>query len=322
MAPLYQALRVEKTSAAAGWDASYNGGLDPEWTIMAVPHGGYVISHIIDACIHFQSGTLTPDPVHVTIHFLQSACVDKFDIHVRALKKGKMYTNLLAEFVQKGKVRITAHLMFGKLEPPKGSPSSYTRRLPLYQHPAAASVKPHEYPALTYGKHLDRTLDPEIAARNAPDAPNRTNEATHGGGGMEWGTWFTLKDKHERVTLSSLAVFADTLLNPPGHKLADFTNWFPTMVMTLEFKFPIPAAAAGRTVGAYSVSSALLAHPQNRHNTNVEIWSAPADVGEEGGEVREGWRGEQVCLLVASQMAMIMPMEVNRQRRVKDEAKL
>ncbi|KAF8906180.1 thioesterase-like superfamily-domain-containing protein [Mucidula mucida] len=310
MAPLYKAIHVERTTASA---ALYRGVIDPEWSIAAVPNGGYVISLIIEACMQFQAGTPTPDPIHVTAHFLQSATAGSpaFEIHIRVLKTGRLFTNFLAEFVQKGRTPITAHLMFGKLAPFAEKPSSYTRRLPLYRHPSTAPLRVNDlfYGALTYAPNIDCTLEPEIAARNEPDSPNRTCDDTHGGGGMEWGSWFTLKDLNERLTLPSLAIFADTLLNPPGHDLGALDSWFPTMVMTLEFKFPIPLPSkdhADRTVGAFSTGSTILAHPHKRHNTHVEIWSAPSNVGE--GEEREGWRSKQVCLAVASQMAMIRPL--------------
>jgi hypothetical protein len=86
-------------------------------------------------------------------------------------------------------------------------------------------------------------------------------------------------------------------------------RWFPTMVMTLEFKHPVPRPStvhAARTVGVYA-RTRFLAHPQNRHETYCEVWSAPADLGAAGAaESGDGWREKQVCLAVSTQMSLIV----------------
>ncbi len=60
--------------------------------------------------------------------------------------------------------------------------------------------------------------------------------------------------------------------------------------------------------------------PQGRHETYVELWSAPSDIGE-GIEV-DGWQDNQVCLAVANQMSLSLPMEVNLKQGSNDSAKL
>lgn len=66
-----------------------------------------------------------------------------------------------------------------------------------------------------------------------------------------------------------------------------------------------------RTVGLYS-QGRFINHPQGRHDVYVEVWSAPANVGEqrEGG-VKEGWREDQVCLAQGTQMALTVPIGWN-----------
>lgn len=49
--------------------------------------------------------------------------------------------------------------------------------------------------------------------------------------------------------------------------------------------------------------------PQGRHDAYVEIWTAPSNIGE-GKEV-DGWREEQVCLAISTQMALVVSMDVN-----------
>jgi len=72
-------------------------------------------------------------------------------------------------------------------------------------------------------------------------------------------------------------------------------------------------------VGLYS-SGRFLNDPQGRHDAYVEVWTAPCNIGE--GEMVRGWRDEQVCLAVSTQMALTIPMEVNHGRGKKDAAKL
>lgn len=94
------------------------------------------------------------------------------------------------------------------------------------------------------------------------------------------------------------------------------------MTLAIEFKSPIPPASkfhASRTVGLYS-SGRFLNDPHGRHDAYVEVWTAPCNIGE-GTEV-EGWREHQVCLAVATQMALTIPMEVNRRQAKKDDVKL
>lgn len=83
------------------------------------------------------------------------------------------------------------------------------------------------------------------------------------------------------------------------------------MTMTIEYKFPIPKASktqSNRTVGVFS-SSNFIHGSMGRHDIYTELWTAPCDVGV-GVEV-EGWRDQQVCLAVSTQMALTLPMARN-----------
>lgn len=89
-------------------------------------------------------------------------------------------------------------------------------------------------------------------------------------------------------------------------------SWFPTMTLAVDFKFPISKLTAEhsqRTAGLYS-SGRFVNNPQGRHDIYVEIWSAPSNIGE--GNAGDDWRDKQICLATATQMALIVPAEVNR----------
>ncbi|KAK0221538.1 thioesterase-like superfamily-domain-containing protein [Armillaria fumosa] len=336
MAPLHQAINVQFHEDVPGSHTVYRAVADPEWTVAAVPNGGYLLANIIDACMEFQASAKShPDPIHVTAHFLHSTAAAPFHIRVQVQKRGKGFTNIVAELQQNGKTTITSHLIFGILTPLTGSPnktlappSPYARRVPLYRHPSTAPLELEKIrDVYKFRRYFQCTQEPEIRTKAALNSPTRTNEATIGGGGVEGGTWFGLTDRDERITTPSLALFADAFLNipvliPKSQPQALRWGWFPTMVITLEFKFPIPPPSkdhASRTVGMFWRGH-FINDPQGRHETYVELWSAPSDIGE-GVEV-DGWRDKQVCLAVANQMSLSLPMEVNLKQGSNDSAKL
>ena len=85
------------------------------------------------------------------------------------------------------------------------------------------------------------------------------------------------------------------------------------MTLSIEFKHKIPPSSsslhADRTVGLYSCGRFVTA-PQGRHDAYVEVWTAPSNIGE--GSVADNWRDDQVCLAIATQMALTLPMQVNK----------
>lgn len=248
-------------------------------------------------------------------------------------------------------MKVISHLIFGVLESPLtegcGSenainllpPSPYARRVPLHHHPAQAPTTGLDR-RYKFHSRFDVTLEPEIASQNNLDSPRRaTSSDTIGGGGVDYGLWCGFKDKDEAVTISSLPFFADISLNAPvllpieynkgfqNRYLSMFrvfstltfaintktsSSWFPTMTMNIEYKFTIPKtskAHSNRTVGIFS-STNFINGRLGRHDMYTEIWTAPSDI-RSGSEAVEGWRNEQVCLAVSTQMALTVPIAMN-----------
>ncbi|KAH7925599.1 hypothetical protein BV22DRAFT_1195078 [Leucogyrophana mollusca] len=331
---LAKALQVDFDSTKDGVTV-YSGDLDGTWKIGSIPQGGYALGVALEACIKHQSSSSHRDPVHVTAHFLRASNVGNVEVHVRTLKSGKSFTNLLADIVQQGRTKITVHVIFGDLSPdPTESihrtltpPSPYARRLPLRSHPSSATPDSIRH---TWGfdKCLKWSLDQDILARNNLESDNRTNSGTFGGGGVEWGAWCELTNKDDKITTSSLPFFGDTFQNLPTllpesepARKGTSSSWFPTMTITVEFKARIPSSLdySDRTVGLYC-ESRFLGDPQGRHNAHVEVWTAPSGIGE--GEPMDGWRDKQYCIAVADQMALTLSMDVNRREGTKDKVKL
>ncbi|KII86680.1 hypothetical protein PLICRDRAFT_143089 [Plicaturopsis crispa FD-325 SS-3] len=335
MAPLSQAVNTLYALSREDGTHVYRGQVDDEWTVGAVTHGGYALAMVLDACIKYQSPTKAKDPIHVTAHFLSSTSAkEPCEIHVRTLKTGRAFSNIVASLIQRGSTRISAHLIFGTLAPAPDDPgphltlqppSGYARRIPIYSHPSDA-LPTEMNPVWTFKDHLQWGYDEETVRHNAPDGVRRTHAGTIGGGGVEWAAWLKLKDPGERITASSMAFFVDMFQNlprllPKEERGGIGPSWFPTMTLSLEFKFPIPRTPdfAARTVGLYS-SGTFMNDPQGRHNAYVEVWTAPTELSE--GKVLDGWRDKQRCLAVATQMALVVPAEVNAARARKDTAKL
>ncbi|KAF8908856.1 hypothetical protein CPB84DRAFT_1766159 [Gymnopilus junonius] len=226
-----------------------------------------------------------------------------------------------------------AHLIFGinapspkdKLNLTLNPPSSYARRLPLHSHPLHAIAKPLRH-TWKFHPHVKWAEDPRIFSRNLPDSPTRTNSSSVGGGGLEWGAWFEFTDENERITNPYLCFLADIFLNiptllPKGERVGLTTSWYPTITLSIEFKNKIPPTSShsSRTVGLYSLGR-FMTPPQGKHDAYVEVWSAPTNIGE--GEEVDNWRDRQVCLAIATQMALTLPMEVNKKKGQGHSSKL
>lgn len=114
------------------------------------------------------------------------------------------------------------HLIFGiigrhpkdKVNLTLNPPSTYARRLPLYLHPSNAVINPMSQ-RWTFRPHVTWTDEPELRAKNLPNSGNRTNSSTVGGGGLEWGSWLTFNDAHDKITNPALCFLVDMCLNTP-----------------------------------------------------------------------------------------------------------
>lgn len=55
---------------------------------------GYINALMLDAAIKHQAGTPHPDPIHLTAHFMKSATVGPFEVHIKTVEVGKGFKNL------------------------------------------------------------------------------------------------------------------------------------------------------------------------------------------------------------------------------------
>ncbi|KXN88086.1 hypothetical protein AN958_07545 [Leucoagaricus sp. SymC.cos] len=338
MAPYSKSVQVEPSSETFGDNGRvYRGSVDLEWMIgrnSCTIASGYILGLLVEAAMQYQSTTTQKDPIHVTAHYLRPSTPGAFEIHVRVIKSGRDFTNLAADLFQKNTLKVTTHIIFARNGPASTDkalltlqpPSSYARRIPLHSHPSGALKQEIRYP-WGFKDHIEMSEEAEIHARNKINHPNRTNSASIGGGGTEWGSWISLAEKGERITSPAIAFFADMcpnslILLPRSERQGLVNSWFPTLTLSIEFKSPIPPPSehnASRTVGLYSTGT-FMNHPQSRHEMYVEVWTAPTNLGE--GKPVDGWRDKQVCLAIATQMALAIPFEEAGKRADKEVARL
>lgn len=322
----------------------YEGRLDPTWNILSVPCGGYALALVLQACIQHQASTSSHiDPLHTSAHFLRPTNSKiPFKIYVHTLKAGKGFSNLVAELYQEDVLRITSHAIFGvnALSPddPLGltlePPSPYARRHPLNFHPSDTRVTP-THSMWNFHNNISWAYDDQIISRNSPSHPSRSQPLSSspdeniGGAGLEWGGYLQFNIPTERLSYAYLPFLVDmfqntlNLLPKAEAKSARGSSWFPTMTLAMEFKFPIsllnPEKHSLRNVALYS-NGRFVNHPQGRHDVYVEVWTAPAELGQ--GTVRKGWREEQFCLATATQMALTVPVAINLKNGKDKDAKL
>lgn len=74
---------------------------------------------IIEAALQRQLATTHPDLIHVTAHFIKSASVAPFEVHIRILKSGRAFSNLTADFIQEVNPMVCSNSpITGVLKPP------------------------------------------------------------------------------------------------------------------------------------------------------------------------------------------------------------
>ncbi|KAG9099951.1 hypothetical protein FS749_016649 [Ceratobasidium sp. UAMH 11750] len=333
MAPINQALSPQllKSSVNGGRPTYiYHGTVDPDWVVGSIPHGGYVLGLLVAACIKCQQTTKHKDPVHVTAHFMQPTARSEYYVEVEVIRTGSRFSNLTANLVQDGETKVLTHMIFGTLPafdaPPSDNkheniPPSHPlyRPIPLLSHPHATVPQELQHKYGKFRQYVRRAEDLTISARNK--AKLTTSPDTHNGG-LESGAWWEMLREEDEVGSSMIPFFADVFENTPtllSEAYGDGTMfmWYPTMVMTLEFKRQLPRRGtpgfSHRTLGVYSKNSFL---EHGRHDIYGEVWSAPSNIGEGDGRGtdNDSWKRDMRCVAVTGQMALSVPLAINRSK--------
>ncbi|CAE6442325.1 unnamed protein product [Rhizoctonia solani] len=344
MAPLGQALSprlVESTTSSLSKHI-YQGVVDPGWVVGSVPHGGYVLGLLVMASMKSQQQTKHKDPIHVTAHFMQPTARSEYTIQVEVIRTGSRFSNLTANLIQNGETKVLTHMIFGTLpefdapEPPV-SVSQYEhispahplfRPIPLATHPGDTAPAGMHFKYGAFRNHVRRANDPTLMAQTQTKLDAEPGSHT---GGLESGAWWELAGDDEELDLSMIPFFADVSENTPSvlsqiHGQGTPAMWYPTMVMTIEFKRKLPRRGttgySSRTLGVYSQGSFL---EHGRHDMYGEMWSAPSCIGQADGRepTDASWKKDMRCVAVTGQMALSVSIDVNRSKGEKaSKAKL
>ncbi|KAJ1303586.1 hypothetical protein OPQ81_011769 [Rhizoctonia solani] len=344
MAPLGQALspQLVESSTSGLPKHVYQGTVDPAWVVGSIPQGGYVLGLLVMASIKSQEQTKHKDPIHVTAHFMQPTARSDYTIQVQVIRTGSRFSNLTANLIQNGETKVLTHMIFGTLpdfdaSEPSSSVPQYghmspthplSRPIPLVTHPRDSTPSEMHFKYGQFRHHVRRAEDRAIIAQNIAKLNAQPGSHT---GGLESGAWWELAGENEELDLSMIPFFADIYESTPGMLSQVDGNgtpamWFPTMVLTLEFKRKLPRRGmpgySSRTLGVYSRGSFL---EHGRHDMYGEIWSAPSCIGQSNGQdpADGSWKKDMRCLAVTGQMALSVSIEVNRSKGEKaSKAKL
>ncbi|EJD03390.1 uncharacterized protein FOMMEDRAFT_20492 [Fomitiporia mediterranea MF3/22] len=341
---LHEALRVSKIPGSSSQEGChyYKTDISREWCIGGIPQGGYAVGLILSSACDLQSNTPHPDPVHLTAHFLQPVDIAEVGVRVNVTRRGKRFTNIDADLVQDGKPKITARMIFGVIpdltELSASSnpltltpPSPNARRIPLSQHPSLATPDRPNDKYLYQIKSEDRFFEKRNAERAKRQAAGEAVASQDCG--LEWGAWLEFSDPKDVLDVAMMPFLGDTMKNLPSllpREHRPGPSWFATVVLTLEFKSRIPSLISNsgssqspfspRTVGIYSSARFM---SEGRHDAYVEIWTAPSTIGSanpgsrvESEKIDAEWREKQVCLAIATQMALTIPEENSRRSRL------
>ncbi|KAF8755126.1 Thioesterase-like superfamily [Rhizoctonia solani] len=311
MAPLAQALspQLVESSTSGLPKHVYRGTVDPGWVVGSVPHGGYVLGLLIMASMKSQQQTKHKDPIHVTAHFMQPTAREEYTIQVQVIRTGSRFSNLTANLIQKGETKVLTHIIFGTL-------------IEFDEPEPAVSISEYEHIPPTHP--LFRPIPFSTHPRNSPPPKCTLNTAEPGthDGGLESGAWWELAGENEELHLSMIPFFADIFDNTPSilsqvHGKEIPAMWYPTMVMTIEFKRKLPRRGmpgySSRTLGVYSKGSFL---EHGRHDMYGEIWSAPSCIGQsDGRDPTDGsWKKDMRCVAITGQMALSVSIAINESK--------
>ncbi|KAF5373751.1 hypothetical protein D9758_000940 [Tetrapyrgos nigripes] len=351
MAPFNQAISNFAYNRTEGLDVDvYSGEVDKEWIVGSVPHGGYVLAMMLQICTQRQAKlesrlktTHHPDLIHVTAHFFGPSRVASFEVHIKTLKTRRMMTNLQADFVQDHKTIISAHVIYGTLAYPI-KPSR--KRIPIHRHPATAADD-QCHPAIRFGQsvwmkpdHHDQphpeasdagnSSEPQLGSqRHRPSSGSHEEEET-----AMWCGFPRHQDQQNQDSLGNIITPPALLFFADMNQRMDWvTRWYPTIILSVDFRCRIPSkstkgdrpnffdAFSKHLIGIYTkYQYAPVNAPWGKHDIHTELWTAPSMESMEGES--DDWRDKQVCLAVARQMAMTVPMSTNLANKGRGRAML
>ncbi|KAG8910592.1 hypothetical protein FRC00_007934 [Tulasnella sp. 408] len=327
MAPLSEAINTTFKESLEDGTQVYECTADPEWAFGVVTYGGYALGLVVDAARTLQAPTSHPDIIHLSSQFLRATTPGPMEIRIAKVRAGKQFTNLAAEVHQKNSLNITVQLIFGNFESisksPVGGvslPASHVSLHPLVVHPSKAKLAPPHW-AQKFSMHYIHAHDPYFEEKNKLLETEGRNAD-----GLMLGTWIRLIEAEDVKMSPTYIPFVVDMVQIPWAILPEEHTkgrifWNPSLTITIEFKcrLPLPPGHASHTLAIFSRKRHL---KDGIWNDSTEIWSAPAELGDEPVETDEKWREKMVCVAVASQVAFMAPPDLNLRYAKEDKSRM
>jgi len=209
------------TSLERGAKGHYRGAVSDGWRVGGGPNGGYLAAICLRAVL---GESPFPDPVTMTVHFLERPAIAACEVEVTALRLGRGHASFRAELSQDGVVRCAALATLGRWREP--GPLDFQPEPPEVPAPSASLAVRRVGEGATLWDRLDTR-----AARRDDLFMFRTEpgEAVTGG-------WIRLRDGRPTDALA-VALFLDSW--PPavfGRTLEADPLGAPTIEYTVHWR--------------------------------------------------------------------------------------
>jgi acyl-coenzyme A thioesterase PaaI-like protein len=201
--------------------------LDPQWTVIGRPHGGYLVAVLARAASAALAGPETGsrasatghvDPLAVTTHFLASPVCGPASVRVTVLRAGRSMSQVRATLEQDGTACVEALLTMGRLDP---ASAAYWAGEPAIVLPDPSLCVRGGPPDGGDGMYhqIDLLLDPASTGylRGEPDSSGEIRG------------WFGFADDTPLDPVALLLV-ADVM--PPASLTINRSGWVPTLELT------------------------------------------------------------------------------------------
>lgn len=245
---------------ARGDGVTFDGRVDPGWTVGDKPNGGYLLALAAGAAAEAlaAAGSDHRDPLAATAHYLRAPEVGPVEVRCAVLRTGRGASQVRASLWQQDRVCVEATFTMGVLPEDPADPYWTTREVidiaprdRCVRLPAAREGSPFVVPI------MDRTellLDPAVLGFTRGEPSGRANLRG----------WISFADGRP-ADPAGMLFFCDAL--PPATFELVMSGWVPTLSLTVYVRArPAP--------GPLRISQSAHAVDDGRVDETCEVWDA------------------------------------------------
>jgi acyl-coenzyme A thioesterase PaaI-like protein len=221
LAPEKSTRRFSDVSAlVARGDGSFDAVVDPEWTILGKPNGGYLLAMMGRAAGEVGEH---PHPVAASAHYLRSPDPGPVVIEAAVIRAGRTASQVTTTLLQDGRPCVVALMTTARLRPDEAT--AWAGGLPSRMGTPRQDCIPLP-PALPTGQRV--ALLDQIEIRLEPESAGFRSGRPRGVGELRG--WLSLLDGEPFDALS--LIFAVDSFPPATFDVA-FSGWVPTFELTV-----------------------------------------------------------------------------------------